>query len=110
MMNYYEKFGNDLKKGEGGEETIADYFRKKGYKVKPNFKKNSDFDLELLKDDKTILLEVKTDEYYLKKELIIWFLRLVVMINHQVLILLKLIIMFITFQKRIWHIWQEYQQ
>jgi hypothetical protein len=66
-IDFFKKFTKDLKKGEGGEEIIANYFIKIGYKVEENFKKNSDYDLKLLKNNKSILIEVKTDEYYLKK-------------------------------------------
>lgn len=66
-INYGQKFKKDLEKGEDGEEIICKYFNNLGYKIEPNLNKNSDFDIKIIKNDKVILLEIKTDEYYLKK-------------------------------------------
>jgi hypothetical protein len=60
------KFKKDLKRGEDGENVIGDYFIERGYKIQKNLNKNGDFDIKIIKDNKVISLEVKTDEYYLK--------------------------------------------
>lgn len=61
------KFKKDLKRGEDGEDVIGDYFIERGYQIQKNLNKNGDFDIKLKKNNKIISLEVKTDEYYLKK-------------------------------------------
>jgi len=66
-MDYYEKFYNDLEGGELGEKIIGEYFNNLGYKVEPNLNKNADFDIKIHKDNKVISLEIKTDNYYLKR-------------------------------------------
>lgn len=65
-IDYKEKFYMDLKQGEAGEVIIANYFNKLQYETELNPNKNGDYDVKLLKDKRTILLEIKTDEYYKK--------------------------------------------
>ena len=65
-IDYNEKFYTDLDKGEAGEDVIAKYFNNRGWRTKSNPNKNSDYDIILLKNNKIIRLEVKTDEYYKK--------------------------------------------
>lgn len=67
-MNFNEKFNKDLNRGESGEKVIGNYFKSIGWSVKYNPNKNADYDLMIKKGDKIISLEVKTDEYYLKRK------------------------------------------
>jgi hypothetical protein len=67
MRVLQNKFINDLKSGELGEKVIGNYFSKLGYKIEFNSNKNADFDIKIIKDNKVISLEIKTDEYYLKR-------------------------------------------
>jgi hypothetical protein len=65
-MNY-NKFIGDLEKGKQGEIEIGEYFVTKGFTYTTNPDNDSKWDIKIKgpKGEKT--LEIKTDEYYLKK-------------------------------------------
>jgi hypothetical protein len=63
-----DKFKNDLNKGEIGEKFIGNYFKSRGWSIKYNTNKDSDYDLMIKKGERIISLEIKTDEYYLKRK------------------------------------------
>jgi hypothetical protein len=67
-MDFNKKWIMDLKRGENGEKVIGEFFKRKGFSVKYNPNKNGDYDLMIKKGDKVISLEIKTDEYYLKRK------------------------------------------
>lgn len=68
--NYNAKFKEDLKWGQIGERVIAKWLEKyKGFQT-IDFGNDNKYDIEMKKDDKKVLLEVKTDRYeFFKKKI-----------------------------------------
>ena len=57
------KFIKDLEKGEKGEVKVAtSILQKNGFTI-VKYNKNNEYDIMVQKNDKTYLIEVKTDEY-----------------------------------------------
>lgn len=57
-----ENWHYQLENGEKGEQEIANFLIKKGFKVL-NYNKTIDYDLMVEKNNKTYTIEVKTDKY-----------------------------------------------
>jgi hypothetical protein len=70
MINYYEKFGNDLKDGNMGERTLVQYFKKWHGARLITYNNDILFDFILDMDGKEESFEVKTDrwEYFHQKQ------------------------------------------